>query len=41
VKVELALARGKETGDKRTDLKERDARREIDRAVKDRAGRRG
>ena len=34
VKVELALARGKEKGDKRTDLKERDARREIDRALK-------
>jgi SsrA-binding protein len=34
VKIELALARGKERGDKRTDLKERDARREIDRALK-------
>ena len=34
VKIELALARGKEKGDKRTDLKERDARREIDRALK-------
>jgi len=41
VKVELAVARGKERGDKRADMKERDARREIDRAVKDRAGRRG
>jgi SsrA-binding protein len=41
VKVELAVARGKERGDKRADVKERDARREIDRAVKDRAGRRG
>ena len=34
MKIELALARGKEKGDKRTDLKERDARREIDRALK-------
>ena len=34
VKVELALARGKEKGDKRADVKERDARREIDRALK-------
>ena len=34
VKVELAVARGKERGDKRADLKERDARREIERAVK-------
>jgi SsrA-binding protein len=41
VKVELAVARGKERGDKRADVKERDARREIDRAVKDRAARRG
>ena len=40
VKVELALARGKERGDKRTDLKARDAKREIERAVKDRALRR-
>jgi SsrA-binding protein len=36
VKIELALARGKERGDKRADLKERDARREIDRALKTR-----
>ena len=34
VKIELALARGKEKGDKRADVKERDARREIDRALK-------
>jgi SsrA-binding protein len=34
VKVELALARGKERGDKRADLKARDARREMDRALK-------
>ena len=36
VKIELALARGKEKGDKRADVKERDARREIDRALKTR-----
>ena len=36
VKVELALARGKERGDKRTDLKARDAKREIERALKSR-----
>ena len=36
VKIELALARGKEKGDKRADVKERDARREIDRALKSR-----
>jgi len=36
VKVELALARGKETRDKRRDLAERDARRQIERALKDR-----
>ncbi|MGE5691054.1 MAG: SsrA-binding protein SmpB [Pseudomonadota bacterium] len=41
VKVELALARGKDRGDKRSDLKARDARREIERAVKDRVARRG
>jgi SsrA-binding protein len=34
VKVELALARGKEQRDKRRDLMERDARRAIERAVK-------
>jgi SsrA-binding protein len=34
VKVELALARGKDRGDKRADLKSRDARREIERALK-------
>ena len=35
VKVELALARGKEARDKRRDLAERDARRQIERAIKD------
>ncbi|HZT15160.1 MAG TPA: SsrA-binding protein SmpB [Gaiellaceae bacterium] len=34
VKVELALARGKEQRDKRRDLAERDARRQIERALK-------
>ena len=39
VKVELALGRGKETRDKRRDLAERDARRQIERAFKEkRAG---
>src|SRR3990172_7940574 len=33
-KVEIALARGKETRDKRRDLAERDARRQIERALK-------
>jgi SsrA-binding protein len=36
VKVELALARGKETRDKRRDLAERDARRHIERTLKER-----
>jgi SsrA-binding protein len=36
VKVELALARGKETRDKRRDLVERDARRQIERTLKER-----
>jgi SsrA-binding protein len=36
VKVELAVARGKEQRDKRRDLMERDARRAIERAVKSR-----
>ena len=36
VKVELALARGKETRDKRRDLAERDAQRQIERALKSR-----
>ena len=35
-KVELALARGKETRDKRRDIAERDARRQIERALKSR-----
>lgn len=34
VKVQLALARGKRQYDKRHDMAERDARREMDRAVK-------
>jgi SsrA-binding protein len=34
VKVELALARGKERGDKRRDLQRRDAERQIERALK-------
>lgn len=33
-KVELALARGKEARDKRRDIAERDARRQIERALK-------
>lgn len=36
VKVELALARGKKTYDKRQSIAKRDAQREIDRAIKDR-----
>jgi SsrA-binding protein len=36
VKVELALARGKETRDKRRDLAARDAQRQIERALKER-----
>jgi SsrA-binding protein len=36
VKIELALARGKEKGDKRRDISERDAKRQIDRALKSR-----
>jgi SsrA-binding protein len=35
-KVEIALARGKNVQDKRRYLKEKDARREIDRAISDR-----
>jgi SsrA-binding protein len=35
-KVEIAVARGKEQRDKRRDLAERDARRQIDRAMKER-----
>jgi SsrA-binding protein len=38
-KVELGLARGKKLHDKRASIRERDTRREMDRAV--RAGRRG
>ena len=34
VKVELALAKGKTKGDRREDVKKRDAKREIDHAVK-------
>jgi SsrA-binding protein len=36
VKVELALAKGKEKGDKRRTLVERDAKRDIERALKSR-----
>ena len=36
VKIELALARGKEKGDKRRDLVDRDAKRQIERALKSR-----
>lgn len=38
-KVELALAKGKKVYDRREDIAERDARREIDRAVKERVRR--
>lgn len=39
VKVEIALAKGKETRDKRRDIAERDARRQMERALKEkRAG---
>ncbi len=34
VKVELALARGKETRDKRRDIADRDARRQMERALR-------
>ena len=37
-KVEIALARGKEARDKRRDIAERDAQRQIERALKSRAG---
>jgi SsrA-binding protein len=36
VKVELALARGKEKGDKRRDIAERDAKRQMERALRSR-----
>ena len=36
VKVEIALARGKEKGDKRRDIADRDAKRQIERALKSR-----
>jgi SsrA-binding protein len=36
VKVEIALAKGKEARDKRRDIAERDARRQIERALKER-----
>jgi SsrA-binding protein len=38
VKVEIALARGKEARDKRRDIAERDARRQIERELKSRRG---
>ncbi len=34
VKLELAVAKGKETRDKRRDLAERDAKRQMERALK-------
>ena len=36
VKVELAVARGKKLHDKRQSMAERDAKRDIDRALKER-----
>lgn len=36
VKVELALARGKQKGDKRRDIADRDAKRQMERALKSR-----
>jgi SsrA-binding protein len=39
-KVELAVARGKEQRDKRRDIAKREAERQIERALKERAGRR-
>jgi SsrA-binding protein len=36
VKIELALARGKEKGDKRRDIADRESKRQIERAVKSR-----
>ena len=36
VKIELALARGKEKGDKRRDIADREAKRQMERAVKSR-----
>ena len=39
VKVELGIARGKKSFDKRDDLAERDAKREMERAV--RSGKKG
>lgn len=39
IKIEVALARGKKSYDKRQDLKERESRREIERAVKEKMSR--
>jgi SsrA-binding protein len=36
VKVEIAVARGKELRDKRRDVADRDAKRQIERALKER-----
>ena len=36
-KVEIAIARGKDVHDKRRSIKDRDQRREIDRALSERA----
>ncbi|NLT07580.1 MAG: SsrA-binding protein SmpB, partial [Solirubrobacterales bacterium] len=38
VKVEIALGRGKDQGDKRRDLKAKDQRRDIERALSERYG---
>jgi SsrA-binding protein len=38
-KVELALARGRKTHDRRAEIAAREARREMERAVRGRAGR--
>ena len=38
VKIEIALARGKEQRDKRRDIAERDARRQMERELKSRRG---
>ena len=37
VKVELAVARGKKLYDKRASMAERDSRREVERALKERS----
>ena len=37
IKLELALCRGKKTYDKRASIKEREQKREIDRAIRERS----